>query len=179
MLQVLWAPSPCHPVNVPESVIPHELVRRIMRCLGEKWPGTMSFNDLSTAVLADGDTNDLQNALLQLYGLHVIELCTIPRVSRSPTSSYPRADPLARLMCPSTRRVTSSLIHRSVKVSKLCQSLLPLLDGTRTIGEVQQALASTGSLNEIQNELEHLARNGLLNCECDVLQARESSAHGN
>jgi hypothetical protein len=99
--------------------------------------------------------------LLQAYLARIVMLqgCAPPVVNRA--GERPMAGPLARAQCAAGLPAVSSLLHANVLVEgELEPKMLPLLDGSRDLTELAQALAAP--VEDVAGALERIASLGLL-----------------
>jgi SAM-dependent methyltransferase len=145
------------------------LVQAAMRALGEAWPQALDFPTLLECALQAAGSEaqrELVRArlcvvLLQAYLARIVMLqgCAPPVVNRA--GERPRASPLARAQCAAGLPAVSSLLHANVLVEgELEPKMLPLLDGTRTAGELVEALQARAA--DVESGLARLASVGLL-----------------
>jgi hypothetical protein len=121
----------------------HPLAKAAVLHLGERWPQTLSFDELLTAArlrlgtetseaaALERDAQTLCNILWQLYGANLVELHLGASRFVMEAGERPVASPLARLQILRSPIVTS-LRHTSVRIEdELGRRMLTLLDGTR------------------------------------------------
>jgi len=175
----------------------HPLLTTALSCLGNHWPAPLPFNtlwetvqkQLSFSGLSESNQPEhrtaLARALLNCYGLGLVELrAWTPPLTAEP-GDCPVSSPLARLQSLSAD-IATTLLHTSVELSdSLAKTLLQLLDGSRNRSEIikwlteavvsgKAALLVEGKEchdpamirqtidTELNDHLKHLARLGLL-----------------
>jgi SAM-dependent methyltransferase len=145
------------------------LVRAAMRVLADAWPGAVSFEellDLSVAALdrdaaVDAAAARLRDVLLRAYLARIVLLGGCSPLLSSRPCERPLASPLARAQLAAGMPALSSLLHANVRLEGALEPrLLPLLDGTRTLSELAQALDATAE--QANESLLRLASLGLL-----------------
>jgi SAM-dependent methyltransferase len=146
---------------------PH--VSAAMRALGDAWPQARELSVLLEPALAaagPGATAErvaarLRAVLLEAYLARVVQLHGCPPPVCIRPGERPCASALARAQCATGTTTVSSLLHATVRLEgELEPTLLPLLDGTRDLPQLAQALAATSE--QVQTALERFASVGLL-----------------
>ena len=137
-----------------------------MRAIKELWPNSISFEELITSIPTEqrGDPSTLHrrlsNDLLTAYRLRLVELWTRPvRFNDSP-SKLPQVTDLVRWQAERSPLLTT-LRHDTFHANDAMRRLIALLDGTRSVTALQQAL-HTSSSSEIEQMLKSLADESLL-----------------
>ncbi|MBK9711991.1 MAG: class I SAM-dependent methyltransferase [Kouleothrix sp.] len=139
-----------------------------LRCLADRWPQALSFDDLLAAALARAGSppedavaaERLADLVLTCYSTDVVEL----RVHTPPfvleAGERPTASRLARLQA---RRdgVVTNLCHESVALDPACEALMPYLDGQHNraaLRAVLEQLIAEGALElDPGDDLAHAA----------------------
>jgi len=145
-------------VTTPESITKAGLL-----VLQEHWPGNLSFSELLDAARRrlgreePGDLDTLGSDLLQCYAVGLVELGACRLGLASKPGRRPHASPLARYQARVGVAVTN-LRHESVDLAEALRRLLVLLDGRRTVAELNRMVKGVG----VEDGLGLLARAGLL-----------------
>jgi SAM-dependent methyltransferase len=145
------------------------LVRAAMHAMSEAWPTSLDFTALlARATHAAGPEAPgemvaarLRGVLLQAYLARIVALHGCPSPVSPRPGERPLASPLARAQCAAGLPAVSSLLHANVRLEgELEPRLLPLLDGTRGLSELAQALDAPEE--QVSESLRRLASVGLL-----------------
>ncbi|MGI8856596.1 MAG: methyltransferase regulatory domain-containing protein [Thermomicrobiales bacterium] len=155
-----------------EMTTNHPLAKAALRALGEQWPQAIHFPALLALATENSGTADdegarlLANVVLGAYTAGLIELHVQPLPFTLRVSATPLASPLARLQLRDGPIVTS-LRHTSVRMDDIRGSaLLELLDGTRDLAALREALAARGLSDageqDVQRDLIRIAHLALL-----------------
>ena len=125
------------------------LMKSALATLIGEWPLGASFDELSARArgrlglpgsASAAERIGLAEELLRGYAAGVVELRTwTPPVVAKP-GLYPTASPLARYQAALDGPLTT-LLHTRANVEPYHRMMMPLLDGTRTVDAIQQALA--------------------------------------
>jgi SAM-dependent methyltransferase len=144
------------------------LVRAVMHALAAATPGSLEFQTLLDHAIAaapdvpqDAVRTRLREVMLQAHLGRIVGLagCAPPLVALA--GDRPLALSLSRAQCQAGSLIVSSLLHINVKLEDDPDPrLLPLLDGTRTREELQEA--ANASEAEVNDALERFAASGLL-----------------
>jgi methyltransferase-like protein/2-polyprenyl-3-methyl-5-hydroxy-6-metoxy-1,4-benzoquinol methylase len=193
----LWVSSPARPAsanpNLAEGVVekfctpagmcvntPSALTKSAFVALAARSPAAIAVSDLVASVYSrlnplagkppGEDTFEaLANDLLQGYALGVVEL----HVGASPFTvepgARPVASPLARYQAERGGRVTT-LRHESILVPDAIRTLIPLLDGSRTIDEIASTVdrrkpgvfSKFADPDSLKTAVNDIARNALI-----------------
>lgn len=128
----------------------HPLLKAALVCLSEQRPRSVPFTelrDLAYARLGQSpdpvrslqDTEILATAVLRCHLCNLIDVYGHDPVFAGPASERPQASPLARLQA-SHGEPVSNLRHRIVDSSDFDRFVLSLLDGTRDLTSLRQAV---------------------------------------
>ena len=133
----------------------HPLAKAALSWLAEVWPAYIPFHQLLTesqerchpgAGPGDSSSEDRQllaNFLFRLYSAGLLELHSHPPQFTTHVSTFPTASPLARAQIKASDYVTS-LRHGTVKIEDpAAKHLLPLLDGTNDLKNLQEELTNS------------------------------------
>jgi methyltransferase-like protein/SAM-dependent methyltransferase len=110
-------------------------LKAAMRVLGEQWPGTISFEELSknvSAMLGQGQeiTESLALGLLNTYiAADILELHAVP-VTAAAAGEKPMALPSVRAKMTAGEPGAATRRHELFRPSELDRKLIPLLNGT-------------------------------------------------
>jgi len=132
----------------------HPLIKTTLRMLYEIWPESLSFESLAAKLrsgLAPLEINakELAEVMLQCYVGQFVELHRfVPRFTAE-ASERPIASPLARLQAGVGGHLTN-LRHMSVDVYDLDRMVLSLLDGTRDLPRLLDAVEKAMANGELQ-----------------------------
>jgi len=180
----------------PRCAVKHPLTKAALSVLEASYPNALAFADLliRSQVMVEqaggsrfaAEVNNLRYELLDLFGRSLIGLSVAPTESAVPDLCRPRASGLARQEC--NDGCVTSVWHRELQLDTLSAHLLGLLDGSRTVDDLSQALLTeiktgqlsvpgarganrTPSLPEVRANIERLlrvfARQGVL-CDNDL-----------
>jgi hypothetical protein len=145
------------------------LVTAAMRALAAAWPESVEFDTLlARAREAAGPqapaklvSARLCRVLLQAHLARIATLQGCPPPLTGDVVERPTASSLARAQCAAGLSTVGSLLHGSVRLeSELEASMLPLLDGSRTLPELAAELEAEEE--RVTRSLERLAAVGLL-----------------
>ncbi|MFZ1155757.1 MAG: class I SAM-dependent methyltransferase [Solirubrobacteraceae bacterium] len=145
------------------------LVRAAMSALAAAWPQSVNFATLLTSsreaagpqASAKLVSTRLCSVLLQAYLARIVMLQGCPPPLTGNAGERPATSPLARAQCETGLSSVSSLLHGSVRLeSEVEEGILALLDGTRTLPELAQALDA--DREPISQALDRFAAVGLL-----------------
>jgi SAM-dependent methyltransferase len=155
----------------------HPLSKAALLELGERWPQAAPFATLvDTAAQRLGlptppmhaDVGKLASTLLTLFTLpsSPLRLQTTPDSFSATIGTYPQASAVARFQAQQGMPVTN-LGHRQVVLDPLSNALLPYLDGSRSVSDLEPLIAAHATALQIAPEpaptlLTHLARHALL-----------------
>jgi methyltransferase-like protein/2-polyprenyl-3-methyl-5-hydroxy-6-metoxy-1,4-benzoquinol methylase len=135
-----------------QAVISYPFTKAVLHLLGQAAPGRVEYQSLleQARALADSRTvvprnvyeeenNETGRTLLRFYvngvlDFHTTDVCFATNVPDKPTASR-----LSRIQA-ERGNVVTSLVHAQVRLNELEQSILPLLDGTRTSEDITAAL---------------------------------------
>jgi methyltransferase-like protein/trans-aconitate methyltransferase len=145
------------------------LVIAVMRALADAWPESIDFTTLAVHAREGAGPEAphelvaarLCSVLLQAQLARIVTLqgCAPPLVNHA--NERPTASPLARAQQTSGLAAVSSLLHGNVRLDDdLEAKLLPMLDGSRDLDALAQALPAP--LEDVARALERLASVGLL-----------------
>ena len=176
--------------------LPSRVTRAALLELIDAWPDGLSFEALFDSARArvseagpqplgsDGVAGEapLADELLQLYAAGVVQLRVWTPPVAATVGDKPVASSLARLQAATGDRVTT-LLHQPMAIDAFDRVLIPLLDGTRTLEMLAEAVTDAGYAiagssaddsgitsrtggvgprEALQPELVRLARSGLL-----------------
>jgi SAM-dependent methyltransferase len=145
------------------------LVQAAMSALAAAWPQSVDFATLLAGsreaagleASAKLVSTRLCSVLLQAYLARIVMLQGCPPPLTDRVGERPATTPLARAQCEAGLSSVSSLLHGSVRLEgELEEGLLALLDGTRTLPELAQALGA--DREGVAQALERFAAVGLL-----------------
>lgn len=149
----------------------HPVVHAAFRCLTERWPQALSFDELyalarasgsSSAATDPGDRQVLASDVLKSYTANIVELRTRRVDFVTSIGAHPTASRLAREQVKKDRVVTNQR-HEAVVLDDVNRHLLPFLDG----GHDREALL---------DELVRLVGNRVLNVQQDDAALTEGAA---
>jgi hypothetical protein len=117
-------------------------MRRVLDCLAQAYPGTVGWDALCGAGVAQTAWPAIADRLFRdvLSGL-ATPFADPVRVGRAP-QGWPRAWAVARLEARLGQPWLTSLLHTAVPASTALRALLPLMDGTRDLGALELAVAA-------------------------------------
>ena len=138
---------------------PNPVTKAAMRVLARQWPAALSFTDLLAQALAllgkPGEADDrpdklnsetiLASDILQCHVAGLLELHACPSPFVVAPGDRPLASPLARWQAANQRSFVTTLRHEPRQTDTLTGQLLQLLDGTRSLQAIENALAHSGS----------------------------------
>jgi methyltransferase-like protein len=127
------------------------LVKLAMQVLTERWPRSVSFEDLERTI-RDRLTTDpraLVEAILRLHAANVADLYAHEADFVTELSDRPTASPMARLQAEAGPRVTN-LRHRTVELGAFERLVLRQLDGHRNRSAILDALVQAGATGQFQ-----------------------------
>jgi SAM-dependent methyltransferase len=145
------------------------LVLAAMRALASAWPESVDFAKLlalaceAVGPKASSDlvSTRLCGVLLQAHLARIVALQGCPPPLAGEVGERPAVSPLARAQQAAGLPTVASLLHGSVRLeSELEAGLLPLLDGSRTLPELADALGA--QREEVAHSLDRLASVGLM-----------------
>ncbi|HXD86878.1 MAG TPA: class I SAM-dependent methyltransferase [Urbifossiella sp.] len=155
------------------------LLKAAMKALGERWPGTIAFDDLRRAAraLLGGNPDDAAGAeddakvlalgLVNTYiSSDLIELSAIPIPVARKAGEKPRATASARERVALGAAWAANRRHELVKLSDLDLRLLPLLDGQRDRPAILDALVEKAIAGDLT-----VQKNGNRLTERDAIRA--------
>lgn len=128
-------------------------LKAAMRVLGERWPGTISFGELSQSVnqLLDREENEenLALGLLNTYlATDVLELHAMP-IPTTEAGEMPTALPSLRAKLAAGETAVANRRHQVFRPGEFDRLLLPLLDGTRDRSTLLDRLTELALSNEM------------------------------
>ena len=139
------------------------LLKAAMQVLRMRWPGTIPFEELrreartllggspDDSKLAEEDAKSLAVNLTNTYiSSDLIELHAAPILFTRTISEKPAALPSARARVLAGGKGVANRRHELVKLSDLDLRLLPLLDGTRTHGELIDRLTEKAVAGDLR-----------------------------
>lgn len=176
-IEHLWIASSAQPVDGETFATPEgftvttsePLVRAAMHALAEAWPGAVSFPELLDRSMEGSECElpiqaaaaRLRDVLLQGYLARIVQLLGCPPPVAPAPAERPLSSPLARAQLAAGLPAVSSLLHANVRLEGDVEpKMLPLLDGTRGLTELVQALGAP--VAEVEGALERIASLGLL-----------------
>jgi methyltransferase-like protein len=132
----------------------HPLIKAALRALYDIWPDSLSFQALAKQLqlsLAPMEVHakELAEVMLQCYVGQFVELHRlVPRFATEP-SERPTGSPLARLQSGAGGRITN-LRHMTVNLYDLDRMILSLLDGTRDVPGLVDAVEKAMADGELE-----------------------------
>jgi hypothetical protein len=139
------------------------LVVAMMGDLSDRWPSSVSFEDLlvsawrriSAEPLPAGVAEPVRGVLLEAYLAHIVELGAVKTPVAARASQRPLASPLARAQSASGHRVLSTLLPGNyAPETPLVHRALALLDGTRERETLARELEEAPeAIDEVLNQL--------------------------
>jgi len=132
----------------------HPLIKTALRTLYEIWPESLAFDALAAKLrscLAPMEINaqELAEVLLQCYVGQFVELHQVVPRFAAEVSQRPVGSPLARLQAGAGGRLTN-LRHMTVNVFDLDRMALTLLDGTRDMPQLVEAIEKAMADGQLQ-----------------------------
>lgn len=170
-LRMLWLTARARPENDTSNFLPdgkeefsstegakirtnHPLIKAALRSLYEIWPGSLSFETLTTKlrnclVPMEVNAKELAEVMLRCYVGQFVELHRlVPQFATEP-SERPTGSPLARLQAGAGGRVTN-LRHMTVNLYDLDRMVLSLLDGRRDVPGLVDAVEKAMGEGEME-----------------------------
>jgi hypothetical protein len=136
------------------------MTRAALLRLIERWPEAVPFADLHHAAhralgaaggFAVGEELEsrtlLANEILQLYAAGIVHLRTWNPGASAMPSERPAVARLARIQARRGNAI-ATLLHQSLSLGPIERALVPLLDGTRDVGALAEALKKSSSLSQ-------------------------------
>lgn len=135
------------------------VIKAAMRVLGERWPATVSFDELDRAVnsifaTAGDGGQTLAVGLLNTYlAADLLELHAAPVIASAPREK-PVALAVARARLAAGETAVANRRHELVRPGDVERQLIPLLDGTRDRSALLDALTELAQAGSLTVQLE-------------------------
>jgi methyltransferase-like protein len=133
-----------------------DIVRRVTAAMGEVYPLPLSFDELEPYA---GDRTALAEILFALFTGGFAEIHVYDFPCEETVTERPRASRLARYQA-SRGRYVASACHHVVELDEMGRALMPLLDGTRTVGEIADVMGARPE--QVRSAVEEFARLALI-----------------